>query len=211
MRACTSTHLFQEVSPLHYAHNAFSAIFLVDANRDMFQQMYDFLGQGVYAIPYFLTSTNYQNPTDYNNSAFQYGHHTSLGFWEYLKEDPERAKVFNSGMRSLATVGGATGSAGPYPFEEQLGTEDVEETDIAIVDVGGGRGQALRAIKAVSPRVKGRMVLQDRRDVIEDAKVEGLPSFIEPMAASFFEPQPVKGKRIRVSVIGVWGQSFFNS
>ena len=200
MRACTSTHLFQEVSPLHYAHNAFSAIFLVAANRDMFQQMYDFLGQGVYAIPHFLASINYQNPTDYDNSAFQYGHHTSLGFWEYLKEDPERAKVFNSGMRSLATVGGAARSAGPYPFEEQLGTEDVKETDVAIVDLGGGRGQALRAIKTAYPRLKGRMVLQDMRDVIEDAKADGLPSFIEPMAASFFEPQPVKGKHTRKSI-----------
>ena len=196
MRACTSTHLFQEVSPLHYAHNAFSTIFLVPANRDMFRQMYDFLGQGVYAIPHFLASINYKNPTDYNNSAFQYGHHTSLGFWEYLKEDPERAKVFNSGMRSLATVGGAAGSAGPYPFEEQLGTEDIKEIDVAIVDLGGGRGQALRAVKAASPGLKGRMVLQDRKDVIEDAKVDGLPTFIEPMVASFFEPQPVKGKHI---------------
>lgn len=60
MRACTSTHLFQETSPSHYTHNAFSAIFLLPANRDMFKQMYDFLGQGVYAIPRFLESIKYK-------------------------------------------------------------------------------------------------------------------------------------------------------
>ena len=202
MRACTSTHLFQEVSPSHYAHNAFSALFLVPSNRDMFKQMYDYLGQGVYAIPRFLASTNHQNPTDYHNSAFQCGHNTSVGFWEYLKEKPERAEVFNSGMQSLATVGGAARSAYLYPFDEELEREEVKGTDVAVVDVGGGRGQALQAIKAAYPRLKGRMVLQDMSDVIEDAKAGGLPSFIEPMAASFFEPQPVKGKEARASVIG---------
>ncbi len=203
MRACTSTHLFQETSPSHYTQNAFSAIFVIPANRDMFKQMYDFLGQGVYTMPRFLESTKYQNPTDYNNSPFQFGHHTSLGFWEYLKEDPERAKIFNSGMQSLATVGDVTRSAWPYPFDEELGKEDIRESDVAIVDVGGGRGQALEAIKAAFPGLMGRMVLQDVHDVIDDAKARGLPSFIEPMAASFFERQPVKGKHTRASGIGV--------
>ena len=104
-------------------------------------------------------------------------------------------KVFNSGMQSLATIGGASGSAGPYPFDKELEIEDVKETDVVIVDVGGGRGQALEAIKAAFPKLKGRMVLQDVSDVIEDAKAGGLPSFIEPMTASFFERQPIEGKR----------------
>jgi len=194
MRACTSTHLFEETSPFHYTHNNFSTIFLIPANRDMFKQMYDFLGQGVYMMPRFLEYTKHQNPTDYNNSAFQHGHQTSLGFWEYLKEVPERANIFNSGMQSLATVGGASRSAGPYPFDRELEAEDINETDVAIVDVGGGRGQALQAIKAAFPSLKGRMVLQDVRDVIEDAKAGILPSFIEPMPASFFERQPIEGR-----------------
>ena len=194
MRACTSTHLFQEVSPAHYIQNPFSAIFLLPSNRDMFKQMYDFLGRGVYTMPHFLESTKYRNPTDYNNSAFQYGHHTSLGFWEYLKEDPERMKVFSSGMQSLTTIGGASRSAGPYPFDKELEMEEVKDSDVVIVDVGGGRGQALQAIKAAFPGLKGRMVLQDVGDVVEDARASRLPSFIEPMAASFFERQPVEGK-----------------
>ena len=67
------------------------------------------------------------------------------------------------------------------------------EGEVLIVDVGGGRGQALSAIKECYPRLEGRMVLQDQAEVVEDAKRIGLPGFIEPMAASFFEPQPVKG------------------
>ena len=201
MRACTSTHLFHEVSPSQYTHNAFSAVFRIRANRDMFKQMYDFLGQGVYTMPYFLASTEYQNPTDHNNSAFQYGHHTVLGFWEYLREDHERTKVFDSGMQSLATIGGAPKSAGPYPFGAEIGSEKVGEADVLIVDVGGGKGQVLDAIKTSFPALKGRMVLQDTSEVIEDAKASGLPGFIEPMAASFFERQPIEGKYLEALMI----------
>ena len=192
MRACTSSHLFQEISVLQYTHNAFSLIFLIPSNRDMFKQMYDFLGQGVYTIPDFLKSTGYENPTKYVNGAFQHGHRTKLGFWEYLKQDPERQRVFNSGMQSLATIGAAK-SAGPYPFDEELRKENVGDKDILIVDVGGGRGQALEAIISSFPGLKGRMVLQDVKDVIEDAIASGLPDCVEPMATSFFEPQPVQG------------------
>lgn len=199
MRACTSTHLFHEASPLHYVHNAFSLIFTIPTNRDMFKQMYDFLGPGIYSMPRFLEASKYRNPTDYNDGAFQYGHRTHLGFWEYLKEEPERMTVFNSGMRSLATIGGATRSAESYPFDEELGKYDLGDDDVAIVDVGGGRGQALEAIRQAFPGLKGRMVLQDVREVIEDARAKGLPSFIEPMVSSFLEPQPVKGKRETIS------------
>ena len=146
-------------------------------------------------MPHFLESSKYQTPTGYNDGAFQYGHRTHLGFWEYLKEEPERMTIFNSGMRSLATIGGATRSAGSYPFDEELSKYDLGDDDVAVVDVGGGRGQALEAIRQAFPGLKGRMVLQDVREVIEDARAKGLPSFIEPMVSSFFEPQPVKGKR----------------
>ncbi|KAL8923533.1 MAG: hypothetical protein Q9172_003069 [Xanthocarpia lactea] len=177
--------------------NLFSTIFVAPANRDMFKQMYDFLGHAVYTMPRFLESTQHRNPVDYNNSAFQHGHHVKVGFWEYLKEDPERAKVFNSGMRSMATIGGSSRRVGPYPFDRELEAESIEEADVAIVDVGGGRGQALEAIKMEFPALKGRMVLQDLPEVIEDAKLCGLPNFVEPMAVSFFESQPVKGKQSR--------------
>lgn len=160
----------------------------------MFSQMYDFVGKAVYTMPAFLASTKYQNPTNYMDSPFQYGHQTRLGFWEYLKEDPERMKLFSSGMQSLATVGSGMRSSGAYPFEEELGREEVKETDVLVVDVGGGRGQALEAIKASWPASKGRMVLQDVRDVIDDAEASELPGFIEPMAASFRERQPVEGQ-----------------
>ena len=103
--------------------------------------------------------------------------------------------MYNSAMQSSATIGDARKSAGSFPYYQVMGKGEVMDTDVMIVDVGGGRGQALRAIREAFPNLKGRMILQDKPDMIEDAKASGLPNFIEPMAASFFELQPVKGMK----------------
>ena len=199
MRALVSCHLFCETSPSHYTHNAFSSVFLIPANRDMFKQRYDLLGLAVYTMPQFLESTHYRNPTDYHSGAFQYGHRTELGLFEYIKGNPKSVKTFDSAMQSLAMMYDAGRSAGSFPFDKELDLEEIRDSYVVVVDVGGGRGQALKAIHEGFPSLRGRMVLQDVPEVIEDAKASGLPSFIEPMAASFFEAQPVQGKEIRAS------------
>lgn len=94
-------------------------------------------------------------------------------------------------MQSLATIGNT--GVGPYPWDEELRIKDMKDTDVLVVDVGGGKGQVLKAVKETFPTLTGRMVLQDVSDVIEDAKASGLPSYIEPMSASFFERQPIQG------------------
>lgn len=186
--------MFTETNEGQYAHNPFSRVFTTPTNRDMFQQMYDFTGKGVYTLPEFLASIGWRNPEDYNYSAFQFGHKTDLGLWEHLKEDPRRLKLFNSGMQSLATIG-SNRNSNLYPFDKQLGGEEpCGQNEVLLVDIGGGRGQALQAIKVKFPELKGKMILEDLPNVIEDAKAMGLPDYIEPRAASFFEPQPVHGE-----------------
>lgn len=145
-------------------------------------------------MPYFLRSTRYRYPIEYSAAPFQYALNTPLGFWEYLDEDPQRARLFNSGMRSFqsTTTSKSLGCTHHF-YEELLQAAEIESSDVAVVDVGGGRGQALEGIKAQFPDLKGRMILQDREDVIQDAKAKGLPESIETMAVSFFEAQIVEG------------------
>lgn len=157
-------------------------------------QMYDFTCKGVFALPEYGIKTGWQSNGTYTDGPFQLGARTKLGFWEYLKEDPERIKLFSSGMRFQITVGSGRRS-GAYPFGDELNNVPTEDEEVSIVDVGGGRGQSLEAIKHDYPHLKGRLILQDLPDVIEDAKANGLPSFIEPHVGSFFEPQAIKGAR----------------
>lgn len=193
MRACTACHLFEETGRELYAHNAYSRCFVPEADRDMFLEMYDFGGKATYALPEFLKRTNWQNPEDYANSAWQLGHRTDLGLWEFLSADPQRMKVFNSAMRSLATV--TNSGVGPYPFAQELNAEPLAADEIVLVDVGGGHGQALERIIKDFPTLQGRLFLQEQPHVIEDAKARGLPAKIETHEASFFQPNPLKGAR----------------
>ena len=193
MRACVACHLFSETGKELYAHNAYSRCFLREADRDMFRQMYDFGGKAVYALPQFLQRTHLQNPEDYAHSAWQLGHHTELGLWEFLSEDPQRMRIFSSGMRSLATV--ANSDVGPYPFAQELNAEPLAADEIVLVDVGGGYGQALERIKQDFPNLKGRLCLQDQQHVIQDARAKGLSIDIETQAMSFFQPNPIRGAR----------------
>ena len=90
-------------------------------------------------------------------------------------------------VQKTDNVWGRRVDEGSFPYDKELEKERIMDTNIMIADVGGGRGQALQAINEVFPGLKGRMVLQDVPEVIEYAKASGLPRFIEPMAASFFE------------------------
>lgn len=62
--------------------------------------------------------------------------------------------------------------------------------DVVFVDVGGGNGSQLAALKQKCPGIKGRMILQDQAYVLEGAlAVEEM----ERMAYDFLTEQPVKG------------------
>ncbi|KAF4536159.1 O-methyltransferase [Lasiodiplodia theobromae] len=192
LRACASTHFFTSPKTSTYAHSALSRVYLSPDNRALSAQMYDFTGQGVLAIPAFGESNGWKTAGDYYHGPFQLALSTDLGYWEYLAAHPERMKSFNTGMR----VGKIGRRANAFPFGDVLELDPCKEDEVAIVDVGGGRGQSLETIREDWPLLKGRFVLQDLPGVIKDAEAKGVPEFIETCPLSFFDKQPVSGARI---------------
>lgn len=81
-----------------------------------------------------------------------------------------------------------------YDFNElKVGDDDGERK--VMVDVGGGRGQAIMGVLKEYPDLpKNGMVLQDRAVVIDAVKKMGdLPAEVEKMVVDFTIEQPVKG------------------
>ena len=78
-----------------------------------------------------------------------------------------------------------------YPTEKLLENLQTGPEAVTLVDVGGGMGQDVERFRAKHPKQDGRLMLQDRKEVIESAKLD---SSIEATAHDFFTPQPVKGK-----------------
>lgn len=186
-----------ETSEHHYAHNSVSRTLLSPTNRALLTLMYDYNGRGVLALPEFLKSRHWCDAGSYTDCAFMLGSRTELPMWEYRDQDEDCKRIFDLGMQSEIVASLSTGKpSGPFPFGEELalGEHRREEEPVTIVDIGGGRGQALEQIRADHPELTGRFVLMDLAPVIDSAVAAGLPSWIEPVAGSFFDPLPIQGE-----------------
>jgi len=192
MRVLTSSQIFFETGPRRYASNHFSRILATPANRAHFLIQNTVVGPAAGKLGTYLESHDFRSPTDHLDSPLQFALNTTHDLWGYLKEDPARSKMFNESMRSSAIVGAA--GVPPFPFATELKCES--EKEVAIVDVGGGKGQALESIRNAFPDLKGRLILQDLEEVIKDTIGSAhLPSSIETMPSNFFKPQPVHGAK----------------
>jgi hypothetical protein len=145
--------------------------------------------------PAYFKKYGYKEPKlgNYNPHSFGWGHE-ELNFWEIISLDQERLVDFNQSMNTLDEILPVTGM---YDFSWIAKSTEGAADRPLIVDVGGGKGQALKRIMAAFPEIPAkRLILQDRPDVIEDAKAhsEGKFEEVTKMPHNFFDPQPVKGE-----------------
>lgn len=121
--------------------------------------------------------------------------------FEIMEEQPEKMKRFQKGMSVSKDVNPYVGF---YDFSkllvgrEEEGEEEGEDSRRPVfVDVGGGHGDAIKAILSTYPEFSAeRCILQDSAPVVQFAEQEaGLPRGVKFQAHDFFEPQPVRGAR----------------
>ena len=138
-------------------------------------------------LPQFLADTHYQNPSDMTNTAFQRGHNTTEPLFGWIVEHPSKFNAFNQYMTKQRE--GRPTWLDVFPVEETLAKNIDPETPL-FVDVGGGVGHQCAALKAHYPHVKGKVILQDLPQVLEQKlAIDG----VEAMGTDFWKEQPVKG------------------
>lgn len=77
---------------------------------------------------------------------------------------------------------------------EQRFAQDSTSSTILFVDVGGSTGSQSLTFRQRYPNLPGRVLLQDRPEVVQQAKAELMSSAnIEAEVYDIFTPQPVKG------------------
>lgn len=125
------------------------------------------------------------------DNPYTYAHKLKDGMtlWQHIDKFPDRLKNVNYTM--VAQNSATSWTVGIFPFGAELNKIHTEDDTVLLVDVGGGMGQATRQIKQMCSNIKGRMVLQDRKEVTSTI-TENMPG-IEVMAYDFFTPQPLKG------------------
>ena len=140
----------------------------------------------------FLESIKFRNPLQPNNGLLQYANNTKLSTMEWLKANPKELELIsNTQVAQTLNWRSSNRSALSSLFPPDY------HSDVMVVDVGGGRGEALEDLRAHRPDLEGCMIFQDLPEVF--AGREHIPG-VTAMAHDFFEPQPVKGEqRLRVS------------
>ena len=143
-------------------------------------------------LPEYLAKTSYQNPQNAIDGPFQYGHNTKLHCFPWMSAHPEYLTQFGNFMAGYRQGRPSWMDADFYPVSDRLVKGISNDADaVLLVDVGGGLGQDIKEFQRKHPTVPGRLILQDKPEVLK--KVSDINDSIELMGMDFFTPQRVTG------------------
>ena len=140
-------------------------------------------------LPSYLKKTSYTNPTKIDDGPFQDAHGTKVAFFIWLGKNPRYLEAFNHYMGGYRKGKASWMDPGFYPIQDL--DHDLGPQDVLLVDIGGGLGHYLEELRAKRPELQGRLVLQERPEVIQQVKDSN--KVFELMEHDFFTEQPVKG------------------
>ncbi|KAI0111116.1 O-methyltransferase [Nemania sp. FL0031] len=193
LRIALTQGIFSEKAPDIYEHTPASAIFRAD-------QAADFYRLGTIQFPNwwkvcdYLKSHSAQEAQDTTMVPYSWasGKEGST-YYEVMGEDPVMSNAWHKGMMAIEATQPVTGM---FPFRSMQTAVEAEPQRAFIVDVGGGRGNALVSImKECGGSYGAGMILQDVAQALvgDDAvSIEG----VQNMVHDFFNPQPVKDAHI---------------
>lgn len=151
----------------------------------------------VLSNPTFFRNNGYQEPRMHeglNTPLANYFQRPNYGFFDYLNDHSAVQSVFMSSMK--AQVRSTHLASSVYPYSQKLSSQQKsDEAAIAIVDIGGSRGELLQEIRNTHPGIKGRMIVQDRQETFDSMTTQ--PDEIELMAHDLLKEQPLKGNICR--------------
>jgi hypothetical protein len=132
-------------------------------------------------------STPIANPKDGRNAPFTLAHgEHDKDVFEIVKSIGKLPLLQNA--MSGSSVVCAKEAVASFDFASLAPRDD----GMALVDVGGAKGQTIREIQHAYPGLRGTFVLQDLQSVLDQGSLPGLDA--QTMAYDFFkDTQPVKG------------------
>jgi hypothetical protein len=194
MRILTATGILKAHNEHTFSHTPLSLAYLDTAEVEFWDLCVDEIAPVAYRLPEYTATHAPDSIFDPKQSPFSWANNAEGNtFYGFLLDHPDRLKRFNTAM---TTQEAALPVLGMFPFTSLLdGGESGERA--FIVDVAGGRGQSLLQIKkeleAAGGDMKGRVILQDRKAVLDAVPDEQLPG-VDKMVIDFFQSQPVKSR-----------------
>jgi demethylsterigmatocystin 6-O-methyltransferase len=116
--------------------------------------------------------------------------HVDIDFFDWLRSDAGGLHDFHTWMSTLAQ----------YQYDSQTRLDftewippNIASSETAFVDIGGGSGLQCMTLRQKSPDMHGRIVDQDRAEVVAEVASNLKNAGVETMAHDFFTEQPIKG------------------
>ncbi|RKK83898.1 hypothetical protein BFJ71_g14724 [Fusarium oxysporum] len=193
MRILIVNGIAQETQRDEYSHNALSRSFLPTEFGSMTCMFVEF-SRALAALPDYVKSHKPEEIFDLKKTPFAF----SVGcegktYYEVYDLDPQKRTLWDIGMQKL---GNHIPVIGMFPFENLEDQVKKQPGNPFVVDVGGGRGQALLAIQEhCKGSFGGKLILQDLPIVLDSLTLDEIPG-IEPMPYNIFTLQPVKNAHI---------------
>lgn len=189
-----------------FAHGRTSRFFLDEGVSLMFSHLFENCLLPVAHWPEYFGVHGLAEPKKANVTPWglSWGHPDKTNY-EVFALFPEKALPFNASMKVGVADMPITGMydfswIGRYAAEggsSSIGDDNNKNSRTLLVDVGGGMGQALKAILAENPDIPAeRCALQDRPETIEEVEKEADPALakVQKFGASFHGEEPVKGR-----------------
>ena len=200
IKVLVASRVFKSPSPGQIKHTDTSKMFGTKMGHLYFTHVFDyFTVSAAKWIEYFDTH-GLQEPKKSSESPFGFGiGYPDKSLYEILEIlPPHRAIAFNA---TMAMGIGEMSILDMYDFTwiGEAAKRSGNEARTVFVDVGGGKGQALRAILEANPEIPAeRCVVEDREETIKEAEAdsEGTDfARVKKVPISFFDEQPVKGQQ----------------
>ncbi|KFY42100.1 hypothetical protein V495_04669 [Pseudogymnoascus sp. VKM F-4514 (FW-929)] len=193
MRVLANKSYVTETSADEYAHNGISQVCRPDGLGALFLLSMD-LHKGWAALPAYFKEHKPEDLYDLKKSPIAYSvGKEGLSYYEVLNLDVTQRNIWNKAMQ---VADKAMPILGMFPFASLKEQVEAEPERPFIVDMAGGRGQALLAIQEECPAGFGaKLILQDLPIVIDSLTPEEIPN-IEPTVHDIFTPQPVKNAHV---------------
>ncbi|CAO2653287.1 Nn.00g026980.m01.CDS01 [Neocucurbitaria sp. VM-36] len=194
LRHLAANGTIREVDLDTYASTRVSASYRQKSFKDAIGFMFDDFYNVGWKVPSFLDSISHRNPADINNGPFQHAYNLpGKSLYTYFGEDTAMGARFG-GMIQMYNAGKPFfWEDGYYPIKERLvdGGPKSDE-DVLLIDIGGGDGGDLGILrKALGTEVKGRLILQELKHIVDRSDQDGY----EAQVGDWNQVQPIKGAR----------------
>ena len=184
------------------AHTKVSKTFKSGTMQSMgFAHIWKVLAEPCVQWPGYFELNGLTEPKRANQVPFGFanGHPDKTAF-EILAMDAKKSAENNQAMTMFTSMLPISGIY-DYKWVIEYASQHAEEQRAIIVDVGGGKGQALKAILKENTQIPAsRCVLEDLPHVIADAEAENDEQIqpVQKVGYDFFQPQPIKGEKVHL-------------